>query len=94
MGKLEGRARRLEEEAELDRQAEQRANERLLREGISQLSTEELEAMRDYFDERGDQDGWTEEDAPLMARLLEIRERARYESAAGDFPWRAQMRKE
>jgi hypothetical protein len=37
----------LEEEAEFDRLAEQRAEERLLRTSISNLSTEELKAMRE-----------------------------------------------
>lgn len=93
MGKLEGRARRLEEEAKLDRQAEQCAKERALREGISRLSAAELQAMHDYFEQR-DSEEWTEEDAPLMRRLLALREEAQRESAGEDFPWRAEMRKE
>lgn len=100
MGELEGRSRRLsrrtrrlEEQAEFDRQAEQRAAERMLREGISRLGGDELRAMRDYF-ERHDREEWAEEDTPLMRRLLELKEGVRAEREAGDFPWRAEMRKE
>ena len=99
MGDLEGRSRRLskrasrlEEEAELDKQAEQRAEERLMRTAISNLSTAELEAMREHLDGK-EGEGWSEEDRPLMLRLLEIKEGARRVRDAGDFPWRAETRK-
>lgn len=99
MGELEGpsrrlsrRAKRLEEEAELDRLAQQRAEERLLGMGISNLSNEELEAMQEHF-QRKEGEEWTEEDRPLMLRLLELKEEARREQEAGDFPWRAETRR-
>jgi hypothetical protein len=99
VGDLEGRSRRLsrrtarlEEEAELDRLAEQRAEERLLRTAISKLSTEELQAMQEHLDGKDDE-GWAEEDRPLMLRLLEIKEEARRAHEAGEFPWRAETRK-
>ncbi len=80
MGDLEGRlskrASRLEEGAELDRLAGQRAEERLLRTAISNLSTEELRAMQEHFESR-EGEGWAEKDAPLLLRLLELKEEAR-----------------
>ena len=92
--RLSRRAARLEEEAELDRLAEQRAEERLLRTAISGLSTDELEAMREHLDGKDGDEGWAEEDAPLMLRLLEVKEEARRAQGAGDFPWRAETRKQ
>lgn len=86
------RAARLEEEAELDRLAKQRAEEQLMRTSISNLSTEELEAMRGHFAGKGEE-GWTDEDRPLMLRLLELKEEARRVTEAGDFPWRVETRK-
>ncbi len=50
--------------------------------------------MRDYFEQGGEREEWTEEDAPLMRRLLEIREEVRHEKTTGDFPWRTEMQKE
>ncbi len=101
MGELEGRsrrlsrrARRLEEAAELDKLVERQAAERDLRAALDRLTTAELEAMRDYFEQGGEREEWTEEDAPLMRRLLEIREEVRHEKTTGDFPWRAEMQKE
>jgi hypothetical protein len=95
MGELENktqrlarRARRLEEEAELENQAEQRKAERMLREGLKLMSTTELQAMREYF-ERDDLEDWREGDEPLMRRLVELREQARCEET-GEFPWCAE----
>ncbi len=100
MGDLEGRSRRLskraarlEEEAELDRLVEQRAEEGLLRTAISNLSTDELMAMREHFAGKGEAEGWTDGDRPLMLRLLELKEDARRVRDAGDFPWRAETRR-
>ena len=99
MGELEGRSRRLskraarlEEEAAADRRAEQREEERLLRTAISGLSTAELEAMLEHFDGKDEDEGWTDEDKPLMLRLLEIKEEARLERDAGGFPWQVETR--
>jgi hypothetical protein len=76
----------------LDRLAEQRAEERLLRTAISNLSTEELQAMSEHLAGK-DEEGWSYEDRPLMLRLLEIKEEVRREQKEGDFPWRAAIRK-
>lgn len=83
----------MEEQAELDRLAKQRAEEKLLRTALSTLSTEELRAMQEHLGREGREE-WTEEDEPLMLRLLELKEEARREEAEGDFPWRAAMRKQ
>jgi hypothetical protein len=92
MGSLERRARRLEEEAEDRRLAEQREAQRVLREALRQVSTEELLAMREHF-ERDGREEWAEEDEPLMRRLLMLVEEVRCEEAAG-FPWQVEMREE
>jgi len=65
MGDLERRAGRLEEQAELGRQAERYETERVFREALSRLSTSELRAMKEYMDST-DQEGWTKVDEPLM----------------------------
>jgi hypothetical protein len=102
MGELEGRSRklsrrakRLEQEVAADERARQAATERELREAISRLSTAELEAMRDHFEEhdRDDEAGWGPVDEPLMERLLQVRDEMRAERAEGDFPWRAKTKR-
>ena|SRR5215204_5643941 len=92
MGSLERRARRLEEEAEERRLAEQREAQRVLSEALRRVSTEELLAMREHF-ERAEAEEWTEEDKPLMLRLLMLVEEVRCEEAGG-FPWQVEMREE
>lgn len=94
-GKLSRRAKRLEEEAATEERARQRAVERELQEAIARLSTAELEAMLDHFEEhdRDDQAGWQPVDVPLMGRLVQGRDEMRAEKAEGDFPWRARTRR-
>ena len=92
MGSLERRARRLEEEAEERRLAEQREAQRVLREALRGMSTPELRAMHEHF-ERAAGEEWTEEDEPLMRRLLMLVEEVRCEEAGG-FPWQVEMREE
>jgi hypothetical protein len=89
---LERRARRLEEEAELSKQAKQAESERVLREALTRVSTPELRAMHEHF-ERAAAEEWTEEDEPLMRRLLMLVEEVRCEEAGG-FPWQVEMREE
>ncbi len=104
MGELEGRSRRLarraarlEEDAELRKQAEQRAKEReaerVLREALRNVSTEELRAMGEHFERPGPEE-WTEQDTPLMLRLLELMEEVRKGEEGRGFPWQEQIRKE
>jgi hypothetical protein len=88
MTNLERRARRLEEEAELREQAKQAEAERVLREALRHVSTPELQAMGEYF-ERTDREDWSEEDEPLMRRLVALMEEQRREEA-GEFPWRSE----
>lgn len=91
-GGLSRRTARLEEEAEADRRAAQRAEEALLETAISRLTTAELEAMREHLAGKDDEEGWVEEDRPIMLRLLEIKEEARRERDAGGFPWQVETR--
>jgi hypothetical protein len=92
MGGLGRRAQRLEESAELKREAERRAAERTLEEALRRVSTAELRAMQEHFEHRG-REGWAEEDLPLMKRLLALMEEVRNEEA-GYLPWRAEIREE
>jgi hypothetical protein len=95
MGSLDRRARRLEE-AELRERARQAKAEAELREALTRVSTAELEAMKEAFDRPGPEE-WTEEDLPLMKRLLGLVLEVRAEEAAvrtGEFPWQAEMREE
>lgn len=89
MGELEGRSNTL------SRRARQRATGRKLREAITRLSTEELEAMLDHFEEHGrdDEAGWQPVDEPLMGRLVQVRDEMRAEKAEGDFFWRAKTKR-
>jgi hypothetical protein len=89
VGSLERRARRLEEEAELRKLGERLAAERVFREALRRVSTPELRAMNEYF-ERSDREEWTEEDEPLMRRLLALVEEVRHEQA-GEFPWCSEL---
>jgi transposase len=96
MGGLERRARRLEEQAELDERARQIAAEFTLREALKRVSTAELLAMKEAFDRPGPEE-WTEEDLPLMLRLLGLMDEVRAEEAAvrtGEFPWQTEMREQ
>jgi len=89
MTNLERRARRLEEQAELRKQAKQAESERVLREALTRVSTPELRAMSEHL-KRADREDWREEDEPLMRRLLMLMEEVRCEEA-GEFPWRSEM---
>lgn len=84
MGRLERRARRLEEQVELGELSKQLAAERRLREALRRVSTPELMAMDEHF-KRTDREEWSEEDEPLMRRLLGLVEEMRCEEA-GEFP--------
>jgi hypothetical protein len=99
MGELEGRSRRLarraarlEEEVEQRKLAEQRAAERVFAEALSRVSLSELRAMHQYF-EQHDREEWTEEDEPLMRRLLALVEEVRNEEAGvrGKFLWQSEI---
>ena len=99
MGELEGRrrrlsrrARRIEEEVEFRERMKQVESERVLREALKRVSTAELEAMGEAFKRPGPQE-WTEEDLPLMRRLLGLVDEVRAEEA-GVFPWQREMREE
>jgi hypothetical protein len=79
-GRLSRRADRLEEQAELGRQAERHETERMFRKALSRLGTSELRAMKEYM-ESIDREGWAEEDEPLIRRLLGLMEEVRREEA-------------
>jgi hypothetical protein len=94
MAGLERRARRLEEQAELEEQARQYESERVFREALERVSTAELEAMGEHFNRPGPEE-WTEEDLPLMLRLLSLVDEVRAEEAAvktGEYPWQREIR--
>jgi hypothetical protein len=98
MGELEGRARRLsrradriEEQIESRERTSQLKAERVFREALERVSTAELEAMGECLNQ-ADREDWSEEDLPLMRRLLALVEQIRNAEAAGDFPWRAEMK--
>jgi hypothetical protein len=94
MGSLDRRARRLEEEAELRERARQARAESELREALRRVSTAELRAMKEQFDRPGPQE-WTEEDLPLMKRLLELVQEVRAEETyikTGEYPWQTEIR--
>src|ERR687896_654515 len=96
MGSLDRRARRLEEEAELMERARQARAESELREALRRVSTAELEAMKEAFECPGPEE-WTEEDLPLIVRLLELVQEVRAEDAyvkTGEYPWQAAMRQQ
>jgi hypothetical protein len=72
--------------------------ERVFREALTRLSTSELQAMREYLG-NADREGWTQEDEPLMRRLLGLMEEVRREAAevrgeAVDLPWLSEIRRE
>jgi hypothetical protein len=92
VGSLGRRARRLEEQAEWREIGEQLATERVFREALRRLITPELRAMHEYF-ERTDREEWTQEDEPLMKRLLGLMEEIRREEA-GEFPWLSEINRE
>jgi hypothetical protein len=92
MGDLGRRARRLEESAELKREAERRAAERTFAEALGRVSRAELLAMQEHF-EQADRQEWAEEDLPLMKRLLALMDEVRNEESQ-DFPWRTEIREE
>ena len=89
MGDLEDRTRRLEEVAELQEARKRRESERVLQEVLRRLSTAELEAMAEAFGRDGPED-WTEEDEPLMRRLLTLMHEIRNEEAE-EFSWKREM---
>jgi hypothetical protein len=94
MSGLDRRARRLEEQAELEKRAREVRAEFTLREALKRVSTAELEAMSEAFNRPGPEE-WTEEDLPLMLRLLGLMDEVRAEEAAvrtGEFPWQTEMR--
>jgi hypothetical protein len=94
MGSLDRRARRLEEQAELEERSRQVEAEFQLREALKRVSTAELEAMKEAFDRPGPEE-WTEEDRPLMLRLLQLMDEVRAEEAAvktGEYPWQREIR--
>jgi hypothetical protein len=88
VGRLGDRARRPEWQEIGDRLEK----ERTLHEAISRLSATELRAMHEDF-KSADRDEWTEEDKPLMLRLLAIREEVRREEA-GEVPWLSEIKGE
>jgi hypothetical protein len=89
VGSLERRARRLQEEAEFRERRKQRESERVFREALRRVSAAELEAMGEYLDQP-DREDWSEEDEPLMRRLVALVEEVRCEEA-GEFPWQREM---
>jgi cobalamin biosynthesis Mg chelatase CobN len=96
VGSLDGRARRLEEQAEWQETADCLEKERTFREAISRLSTSELQAMSEYMAST-DRDEWAEEDKPFMLRLLELMEEVRREGAGArgetvDPPWLSEIK--
>jgi hypothetical protein len=94
MAGLDRRARRLEEQAELEERARQYESERVFREALKRVSTAELEAIGEQFD-RPDPEEWTEEDLPLMLRLLQLVIEVRAKETVvrtGEFPWQAEIR--
>lgn len=98
MGNLERRARRLEEDAEWKETAEQLEKERTFREALTRVSAAELQAMHEYFHST-DREEWTEEDEPLMRRLLGLMDEVRREEAEArgqtvDPPWLSEIKGE
>jgi hypothetical protein len=98
MADLGRRTRRLEEQAELEEISGRLETERVFREALTRLSTSELRAMKEYFDET-DREEWAEADEPLMRRLLGLMEEVRREAAevrgqAVDPPWLSEIRRE
>jgi hypothetical protein len=96
MAGLERRARRLEEQAEFEERSRQVAAEFRLREALKRVSTAELLAMKEAFNRPGPEE-WTEEDLPLMKRLLGLVLEVRAEDTfvkTGEYPWQAEMREE
>jgi hypothetical protein len=94
MGELGRRAERIEEQLEGRERSRQLESERVFREALGRVSTAELEAMREAFNRpSGDIDeaerSWTEEDLPLMRRLLELVNEVRAEEAGPSlgYPW-------
>ena len=97
MASLDRRARRLEEEAEFRERRKQLEAERVFSEALKRVSTQELEAMKEYFDRHPDREDWAEEDLPLIKRLLGLVREVRSEEAVvrtGEYPWQAEMREE
>jgi hypothetical protein len=94
VGSLDRRARRLEEQAELEERSKQIEAELTLREALRRVSTPELEAMKEQFNRPGPEE-WTEADLPLMLRLLQLMNEVRTEEAAvktGEYPWQREVR--
>jgi hypothetical protein len=89
VGDLERRARRLEEQAEYRTLREQLEAERVLREALGRVSTPELRAMNEHF-EQADREEWGEEDEPLMRRLAALMEDVRREKAR-EFQWQSEI---
>jgi hypothetical protein len=88
------RTRRLEEQTEWREIADRLEAERTFREALTRVVTSELGAMKEHFDGT-DREEWTEEDEPLMLRLVELSEEVRREEqeargASGRPPWLAE----
>jgi hypothetical protein len=97
MAGLDRRARRLEEEAEFRERRKQLEAEHVFSEALKRVSTQELKAMKEYFDRHPDREDWTEEDLPLMKRLLGLVREVRAEKdvvRTGEVPWQVEMREE
>jgi hypothetical protein len=63
----------------------------VFKEALRRVSTAELLAMGEHFGhmERDGREEWSEEDEPLMRRLLALMQKARHDEPE-EFPWRSE----